>query len=88
MVCGAGVAHGIVQAVVGLRSRGLGVIVASDAILDFGHELAKMAYLRMEAKGAIFAPTSDIIQPVAAKPRKPAGAFRSAKMGAVRKEAS
>jgi hypothetical protein len=52
------------------------VIVASDAILDFGHPLARMAYLRMEAKGAIFAPTSDIVTPV--KQRSPVP-FRGAK---------
>lgn len=85
VVCGAGVAHGVVQAVVGLRSRGLGVIVASDALVDFDHELARMAYLRMEAKGAIFAPTADIITPVTIKQRQKAPAFRSAKSGALRK---
>jgi nicotinamidase-related amidase len=67
VICGAGVAHGIVQAAVGLRSRGFGVIVAEDAIVDLGHPLAAMARLRMEAKGAIFAPTSEIIAP---RPRK------------------
>jgi nicotinamidase-related amidase len=86
VVCGAGVAQGIVQAVVGLRSRGFGVIVASDAILDFDHDLAPMAYLRMEAKGAIFAPTADIITPLPANPRRPAAAaFRCAKLSAMRK---
>ncbi len=87
VVCGAGVAQGLVQAVVGLRSRGFGVIVASDAILDFGHPLAKMAYLRMEAKGAIFAPTSEIVMPVKPplKQRNGAAAFRSAKTETVSK---
>lgn len=73
VICGAGVAQGIVQAVVGLRSRGFGVIIASDAILDFDHEAAKMAYLRMEAKGAIFAPTAELIAPL---PKRRAAAFR------------
>lgn len=63
VVCGSGVAHGIVQAVVGLRSRGFSVIVARDAVADFGHPLAPMAYLRMEAKGAIFADTNEIVAP-------------------------
>ena len=63
VVCGAGVAKGIVQAVIGLRYRGFGVIVAKDAVLDLGDELAEMAYLRMEAKGAIFVPTADIAVP-------------------------
>ena len=86
VVCGAGVAQGLVQAVVGLRSRGFGVIVASDAILDFAHPLAHMAYLRMEAKGAIFAPTSEIIAPVKSPINKrSAAAFRSAKTDAVRR---
>ena len=88
VVCGAGVAQGLVQAVVGLRSRGFGVIVASDAILDFKHPLAKMAYLRMEAKGAIFASTSEIVTPVkaaAVKQRNGVAAFRSAKTEAARK---
>ena len=61
ILCGAGVAQGLVQAAVGLRTRGFGVIVARDAIVDFGHPRAEMACLRMQAKGAIFAPTADII---------------------------
>lgn len=63
VLCGAGVAQGIVQAAVGLRSRGFGVVLARDAVLDFDDPLAKMAYLRMEAKGVIFAATEDIIEP-------------------------
>jgi len=73
VLCGVGVSHGLVQATVGLRNRGFGVIVASDAILDLGHPLREMARLRMEAKGAIFVPASEIIAPAprrrAAKPR-------------------
>lgn len=83
VVCGAGVAQGIVQAVVGLRSRGFRVIVANDAILDFDHAAAEMAYLRMEAKGAIFAPTAEIVAP--AKARAPAK-FRTAKTRATAKK--
>jgi len=63
VICGAGVAHGIVQAAVGLRNRGFGVILAEDAVLDLGDPLAEMAYRRMEAKGVIFAPTAEIVAP-------------------------
>lgn len=69
VICGAGIAQGIVQAAVGLRSRGFGVILARDAVLDFGHPLAQMAYLRMEAKGVVFAPTEEIVSPTK-QPRK------------------
>jgi len=71
IVCGAGVTHGIVQATIGLRSRGFGVIVASDAVLDLGDPLAGMAYLRMEAKGAILAPTCEIIAPTPQRRARP-----------------
>jgi len=63
ILLGAGVADGIVQAAIGLRSRGYGVILVSDAVLDFGDARSDMAYLRMEAKGVIFAPTARIISP-------------------------
>ena len=69
VVCGAGVAHGVVQAAVGLRTRGFGVVLARDAVLDFHDPLAAMAYLRMEAKGVIFAPTDEIVSPTK-QPRK------------------
>ena len=63
IICGAGVAGGIVQAAVGLRSRGFCVVLARDAVLDLGDELAPMAYRRMEAKGVVFADTAEIVQP-------------------------
>lgn len=63
ILCGAGVAHGIVEAAIGLRSRGLPVILATDAVADLGDPLTEMAYLRMEAKGVIFAQTEEIITP-------------------------
>ena len=75
ILCGAGVAQGLVQAAVGLRTRGFGVIVAGDAIVDFGHPRAEMARLRMQAKGAIFAPTADIIATPIPRKRR---AFRAA----------
>lgn len=76
VICGAGVAHGIVQAAVGLRTRGFGVILASDAVLDFEHPLADMANLRMQAKGTIYAPTSEIVAPLT---KRRAAEFRYAK---------
>jgi len=83
ILCGAGVAQGLVQAAVGLRTRGFGVIVARDAIVDFGHPRAEMARLRMQAKGAIFADTADIIAtPIPAKRR---AAFRMTETSSERK---
>ena len=61
VLCGAGVAHGIVQAAVGLRNRGFGVILATDAIVELGDPLEPMAFRRMEAKGVVFAPTAEIV---------------------------
>lgn len=74
VICGAGIAQGIVQAAVGLRSRGFSVILARDAVLDFDHPQARMAYLRMEAKGVIYAPTDEIVSPTRQPRRAP---FRS-----------
>ena len=68
-VCGAGIAHGIVEATIGLRNRGFTVIVAEDAILDLNDPMAEMAYLRMQAKRIIFTPTKEIIS--IRLPRKP-----------------
>lgn len=73
IICGAGVAKGIFQAAVGLRSRGFGVIVACDAVLDLDDKFAPMARMRMEAKGAVFAWTSEIIAP---KPARRVAPFR------------
>ena len=81
IICGAGLTQGIVQAAVGLRTRGFGVIIASDAVLDFGEPLVDMANLRMQAKGAIYAPTSEIVAPL---PRRRPAAFRPAKVPQVR----
>jgi len=52
IVCGASIAAGIKQAVLGLRSRGHEVIIASDAVLDLNDPEAEMAWLRIVAKGA------------------------------------
>jgi len=75
VLCGAGISTGIFQAAVGLRSRGFPVILASDAALTIQPERARMAHLRMEAKGVVYATTDSIIAPVA-KPRR--RSFRSA----------
>ncbi len=71
VICGAGVAGGIVQAAVGLRSRGFGVILARDAVLTLRPEAAEMAHRRMDAKGVIYAPTEKIIAPRPARRRYP-----------------
>jgi len=73
IICGAGVAHGIVQAAVGLRSRGFAVVLARDAVVDLNDPQEEMAYLRMEAKGVVFVPTREIIMP---RPAKRAARFR------------
>jgi len=73
VICGAGVAKGIFQAAVGLRNRGFGVIVACDAILDLDDKFAPMARARMEAKGVIFVPTCEIVEP---KPARHLAPFR------------
>ena len=75
VICGAGVARSIACSAIGLRSRQFGVILASDAVLDLGDELAKMACLRMQAKGVIFAPTREIVAP---RPRRLVKRFRTA----------
>jgi nicotinamidase-related amidase len=75
VLCGAGLAHGIRQAAVGLRTRGFSVIVAEDAALCLDDEAGEMARLRMEAKGAIFAPTTELVKPPV---RQPAKHFRAA----------
>ena len=73
VLCGAGLSYGLVQAAVGLRSRGFPVIAAADAILPIEDRFTPMARLRMEAKGVIFTATSGIVAPRA----KAAGAYRS-----------
>jgi len=75
VLCGAGVSRGILQAAAGLRNRGFGVILARDAVLQL-RPAARMALLRMEAKGVTFAATEKIIAP-SLKPRK-RRPFRSA----------
>jgi nicotinamidase-related amidase len=61
IVCGAGSAHGILEAVVGLRSRGFKVILVADAILDLEDPDAEMAWLRMTAKSAVPLSTEEVL---------------------------
>ncbi len=61
VVCGAGSAGGVAEAVIGLRQRNFKVILAADAILDLGDPRAEMAWLRMLAKGAVPLSTAEII---------------------------
>jgi len=63
ILCGAGLAGGIVQAAITLRSRKFGVILAEDAAADLGDPGAEMARRRMVAKGVIFCPTATIVAP-------------------------
>jgi len=63
ILCGAGVAGGIVQAAITLRSRKFGVILAGDAAADLDDSGTEMAKRRMTAKGVIFCPTVTIVAP-------------------------
>ena len=63
ILCGAGLAGGIAQAAISLRSRKFGVILAEDAVTDLGDPNADMALRRMLAKGVVSCPTSAIIAP-------------------------
>jgi len=82
IVCGAGSARGIVEAVVGLRARGIGVILAADAILDLGDPAAGYAWLRMLAKGAVALSTEQIVSRLSPpEGRRPAGRRRRGATG-------
>ncbi len=61
IICGAGVTGPIAQAAIGLCVRGFAVVLARDAVVDFGDPEADMAYRRMRAKGVVFARTSQIV---------------------------
>jgi nicotinamidase-related amidase len=61
VVCGAGSARGIVEAVIGLRHRRFEVVLAADAILDLDDPGAEFAWLRMVAKGAVPLSTKEIV---------------------------
>lgn len=63
VICGAGIAHGIYQAAIGLRCRSFKVIVPYDAVLSLGHPWEANAVRRMAAKNVIFIPTRRIVPP-------------------------
>ncbi len=69
VVCGAGTAGGIVEAVLGVIARGFRVQLATDAILDLNSPDAEYAWVRMLAKGARPMLTDEIVTGVC----KPAG---------------
>jgi isochorismate hydrolase len=71
VICGAGVGHGILEASVGLRNRGFGVILAEDAVADLDNPELEMSVLRMRAKGVVFAKTGEIVKPRASLRAKP-----------------
>jgi hypothetical protein len=70
ILCGAGLAGGIAQAAISLRSRRFGVILASDAVADLGDVNSDMALRRMAAKGVVSCPTATIIAPPIKPKRK------------------
>lgn len=75
VLCGAGISGGIVEAAIGLRSRGFGVILASDAAVGLNAQADAFARKRMLAKGVLFVETGQIIAP---RPNQVArAAFRS-----------
>ena len=77
ILCGAGIAGGIGQAAITLRSRKFGVILAADAAADLGDPGTEMAKRRMAAKGVIFCPTAAIVAPPVTPKRK--GCFRTSR---------
>jgi nicotinamidase-related amidase len=67
ILCGAGLAGGILQAAIALRSRKFSVIVVEDASANLGDPNSEMAARRMAAKGVVFCQTSSILAPPAGK---------------------
>ncbi|MFP4140477.1 MAG: isochorismatase family protein [Planctomycetota bacterium] len=61
IICGAGLAQGIFEAAVGLRSRGHDVQLASDAVAHLKDAQAEMAIRRMIAKDVEIVQTDEII---------------------------
>ena len=52
---------GVSQAAISLRNRGYGVVVPSNAVLDFGCHHMKRNCKRMGAKGVVFLSTEKIV---------------------------
>jgi nicotinamidase-related amidase len=61
VICGAAIALGIKQAVLGLKSRGHSIVIAEDAVVDLGLPLTEMSWLQILAKSARPLPTVQII---------------------------
>jgi len=64
ILCGATVASGIKQTVLGLRSRGYDVVIAEDAVLGLSEPGTNMAWLQMLAKNAEPRSTDEIVRGV------------------------
>lgn len=79
IICGAGIARGIIEAVLGLRKREFSVIVAADAVLGISGDRNSMACTKIKAKGAILLPTRKIIaRSVTLRPRRRHESVKSA----------
>jgi nicotinamidase-related amidase len=70
VLCGASIPLGIKQAVLGLRNRHHGVVIAEDAVVDLGHPLAEMSWLQILAKSSRPLPTVQIIHELPLPRRK------------------
>jgi len=70
VLCGATIARGILEAVLGLRRYGHRVFVAEDAVLELDLPDTEMAWLRVVAKDAICLGTDQIVRELAATRRR------------------
>ncbi len=61
IICGATLDGSVMQAVLGLRARGAGVIVVCDAVLSPAGSDTDMEYRRLDAKGAVICTASQVI---------------------------
>ena len=70
VLCGASIPLGIKQAVLGLRNRRHGIVIAEDAVVNLGHPLAEMSWLQILAKRARPLPTAQIVHELPLPRRK------------------
>ena len=70
VLCGATVARGILETVLGLKRYGHRVFVAEDAVLELGLPRTEMAWLQIVAKDAILLPTDQIVRELVPAPRR------------------
>ena len=68
VLCGSSIPFGIKQAVLGLRSRRFGVVVAEDAVVDLDDPQTEMSWLQITAKQALPLPTEQIIREMMVPP--------------------